>query len=508
MTAPPGSPSAGPVSARSAGPAGALPSAVIDTHISTLIFLGDRVYKLRKPVRLGFLDFSDRAARQADCIREVELNRRLAPDVYLGVVDVLEEGRPVDHLVVMRRLAAERRLGELVRSGADVGPCIRELARTLAAFHARARRAPEIEQAGSPEAVLGTWEANFEELSPYVGRILDAATDSRIQALARQFVAGRGPLLRERIDHGHVCDGHGDLQADDIFCLADGPRVLDCLEFDERLRFGDVAADVAFLIMDLRRRGGVSAAEQLLTEYQEFSGAALPSSLLGHYCASRAYVRAKVACMRWAQGEVASEVDARQLHELSADYLSADEVRLVLVGGPPGSGKSTLAASLAQSIGAVVLRTDEVRQELYRPFTGGTAAGSTDWLYSTERKDEVYRSVLERAESALGLGQSVVVDATWSMESRRQAAREVAARAVARTVELRCAVAPSVADWRIRRRLQMGEDPSQATPAVARSLAAGSDPWPEAVVIDTSGPEATALEKAVAVLARGSGRQE
>jgi uncharacterized protein len=172
---------------------------VVETHISTLFFVDDRVYKRKKPVNMGFLDFSTRRGREEACIREVELNRRLAPDVYLGVADVSMGGEPCEHLVVMRRLPDERRLASLVAGGADVDDDLRTVAHLLAAFHARCDRSETINQAASMAAVLCNWEDNFTQMRPYVGSVLDPDVTARVEQLVRGYVAGRESLLGRRM---------------------------------------------------------------------------------------------------------------------------------------------------------------------------------------------------------------------------------------------------------------------------------------------------------------------
>ena len=266
-------------------------AAVAETHVSVLLFVGDRAYKLKKPVALGFLDFSTCEAREAACRREVELNRRLAPDVYLGVADVIgPDGRPCGHLVVMRRMPAEGRLAALVRAGVDVSDGVRQVARLVAGFHERCATSPEIAAAGAVDAVRRNWEDNVRQMAPFVGAVLDPDLASRAARLASRYLDGRRALLEHRAATGMVRDGHGDLLAEDIFLLDDGPRVLDCIEFDDRLRHGDVLADVAFLAMDLERLGAPRPAAQFLDWYREFSGHPHPTSLQDHYVAYRAHV--------------------------------------------------------------------------------------------------------------------------------------------------------------------------------------------------------------------------
>jgi len=464
-------------------------TAITETHISVLVAIEDRVYKLKKPVSLGFLDFSDRELRERACHREVELNRRLAPDVYLGVADVLGvDGKPCDHLVVMRRMPAARRLAAIVCGGAPADDELSDIARRIAAFHAAAERSEEIAAAGRRDAVEAIWEASFRQLAPFTGPVLDPDACRRVEDLVRRYLAGRQRLFDHRIDLGAVCDGHGDLQAEDIFCLDDGPRILDCIEFDDHLRHCDVVADVAFLAMDLERLGAPEAAAAFLARYREFAGETYPESLAHHYVASRAHVRCKVACLRHGQGDDGAAAAARSLLYLSLRHLEAGRVRLVLVGGLPGTGKSTVAAALADATGWSVLRSDEVRKDI--AGLGHSTAAITppgEGLYRPDMTEATYDTLVQRARTALELGESVILDASWSAERHRQAARELAEATTSDLVELRCVVPPEVAEQRIRRRLAAGGDASDATPAVATAMADRFEPWPTAAAVDTAG---------------------
>ena len=289
---------------------------IAETHISILIFAGDKVYKVRKPVRFDFVDFTDRAERSLDCHREVDLNRRLSPDVYLGVADLVMDGEPVDHMVVMRALPEERQLASLLRRDADIETWVDSVAATLSTFHATAKRSAQISACASPAALADKWEQNFEEVARLVNTALDPSTESEIRSLVALWLGSHRALLETRIAEGHICDGHGDLQASDIFCLDDGARILDCLEFSDALRWDDVCADVAFLAMDLERHGRPNAARLFVKAYERYSGTRLPPSLLHLYIALRAYVRAKIACLR-SQQDAKAENPARDLQILA-----------------------------------------------------------------------------------------------------------------------------------------------------------------------------------------------
>lgn len=476
------------------GASSALPTEMRETHVSTVFFVGDRAYKLKKPVKMDFLDFSTRGERERVCRREVELNRRLAPDVYLGVADVHgPDGRPCEHLVVMRRMPDARRLSTLVQGGQPVDDCVRETARAIAAFHARAETSPSIESTGSVDGVQAHWESNVSTMQPFVDSVLDPEVSLAVETLARRFLAGRRRLFATRIAHGKVRDGHGDLLADDIFCLDDGPRILDCIEFDDRLRYGDVLADVAFLAMDLERIGAPELGAKFIGWYREFAGESYPESLAQHYIAYRAHVRAKVACVRSQQGDPAAAQQARLLLDLAHQHLDRGRVVLTLVGGLPGAGKSTLAAGLSEHLGWVGLRSDEIRKDL-AGMTHTTRTGDAfgEGLYDEGGTAATYRTLLERARTLLEQGEPVVLDASWADHRWRDLARAIARETSSDLHELRCAVPMEIARERLAARERAGTDASDATSEIAARMATRAEPWPEATTIDTSSsPQAT-----------------
>ncbi|WP_199432268.1 bifunctional aminoglycoside phosphotransferase/ATP-binding protein [Qaidamihabitans albus] len=479
-------------------------AAVHETHIGVVFLVGDRAYKLKKPVDLGFVDFSTPERRRAACHREVELNRRLAPDVYLGVAEV--SGVPgastadddvADYLVVMRRMPPERRLSTLVESGVDTSDTIDRLARMVAAFHAAADRGPEIAADATRDAIRQRWRDSFAQVHPL--GVLESGLAAEIERLTLDFLAGREPLFDRRIAEGRVVDGHGDLLAGDIFCLEDGPRVLDCLEFDDRLRRLDGLDDIAFLAMDLERLGAQGFARRLLERYAEFAGDPAPAALRHHYVAYRAFVRAKVSCLRAAQGDTGSAGQARDYAELALRHLRAGRPRLVIVGGLPGTGKSTLAGLVADELGAVLISSDRLRKELagVSPHDSRAAEYGAG-IYSRAHTEHTYAELLRRAEELLSLGETVVLDASWIRAADRQAATETAARVHSEVVSLRCAAPAEVTAQRIRERYG---DVSDADPRVAAAMAAEADPWPDATEIPTTGAPSEALAHARAALA-------
>jgi uncharacterized protein len=396
---------------------------------------------------------------------------------------------------VMRRMPDGRRLSTLVRSGSPVADGVAALAKMLGAFHSAAERGTHVDAEATRDALSGRWEDSFAQVESLPPGTVDRAVLDEIERHTREFLAGREPLFRARIRENRIVDGHGDLIADDIFLLDDGPRVLDCLEFDDRLRRLDGLDDAAFLAMDLERLGAPELGELLLDRYREYTADPAPASLRHHYLAYRAFVRVKVACLRHTQGDPDAASAAAAYAEIALRHLRMGRVRLVLVGGLPGSGKTTIAGRLADSLGAVLLSSDRVRKEFagIAPETPAHA-DYRQGIYTPAHTERAYGELLRRAGELLGRGESVVLDASWTDGDLRARASRVADETHAELVPLRCEVAESVAAERIRSR---GSTMSDAEPATTAAMAADAAPWPDAIALDTTGspdePVATAL---------------
>jgi aminoglycoside phosphotransferase family enzyme/predicted kinase len=472
---------------------------VAETHVSRIAFIGDRAHKLKKAVRFAFVDLSTPERREWVCRREVELNRRFSPDVYLGVEEVVDdEGRVVDHAVLMRRMPAARRLATLITTGRDVSPCLQAVARIMAGCHARAATSDQIRAVATPRALRRLWHDNLVELDAFVPSILDRPSLGDIERLATRYLAGRGVLLAERSSAGRIVDGHGDLLADDIFCLDDGPRILDCLEFDDALRWGDVLYDVGFLAMDLERLGHPELARSLLDEYRRLSGENHPRSLEDHYIAYRALVRAKVSCLK---GTPADHAEASRYIAQCLEHLRAARVRLVLVGGLPGTGKTTVARGLARTLGWTVLSSDELRkQDAGLDTVDHAAAEFGHGLYTSAATERTYRVMLERAGTLLARGESVILDASFAQEPWRQDAAVAAGRLHADLVELCCQLPSETAAGRLVERARGHADASDADPSVAAVMAGRFTPWPSATPIDTRSSPAEVQQRVLAVV--------
>lgn len=472
---------------------------VHETHTGMVVLVGDRALKAKKPVLTDFLDFRTAEQRERACRREVELNSRLSPESYLGLAQLSDPaGGPPEPIVVMRRYRDEDRLASIVRSGADepVRGLLDAVAAVLARFHQGAERGPAISAEGEAGAVDRRWRDNLAELDRHAGR-LSPESLSRVRHLAAEFIAGRGPLFERRLAEGLIVDGHGDLLADDIFCVRGKPALLDCLEFDDTLRYVDCVDDAAFLAMDLEFLGRKDLGEHFLERYAAHSARAVPKALAHFYIAYRAGVRAKVDCVRLSQGRPeAAEQAARHL-AIAAEHLETSRVRLVLVGGNPGTGKSTVARALAEQTGAQVISTDDVRRQLRDSGAiSGDAGVLNEGLYRPGNVATVYAAALDRARPQLGDGQSVILDGTWRDPRMRALAHRLASETHSATVELRCVAGTDTAAGRITTRARGN---SEVTPEIAAAMATQQADWDTAHRIDTSGPPEEAARQALAV---------
>ncbi len=473
-------------------------STAIRTHLSEVFLSSNRAYKLLRPVETTFVDFRDRATRLEAARREYELNRRLSPDVYLGLADVIENDELVDRLIVMDRLPADRQLDRLLNDPALLDH-LREVARLVASFHAGQ---PPV-TGSSASAVAGAdalrrnWADHFRVLEPMAGNVIPIEEFRRARRLVERFISGRTALFGERIEQGWIRDGHGDLRCEHVFCLDDGPRLIDCLAFNDEFRIGDVLNDVAFLAMDLHRLAGPGAAMWFVERYDEFCNEHHPSSLAHHYVAYRAYVRAKVAAIRFSQGDEDALAEVEEYHRLALQHLEVGRPRLILVGGGAGVGKSTVAEHLADRLAATWLRADEVRKNLAGASSGEHRFdGFEEGLYDPKFSDRVYRDLLAKAELLLERGESVVLDASWGAETRRNWARHVGRRTSSTVVELLCRAPAGVARQRIVERMATVYNPSDATPEIAERIQESFDPWPAAAIIDTNRSIAQSIDSA------------
>jgi hypothetical protein len=479
----------------------------LQTHISHVFLSAERVYKLRKAVVPAFLDFGTRALRNADCEREVRLNRRLAPDVYLGVaplepaaggfrVGALGEtaARDLEHVVVMRRLPDGRDALSLLSKGALGRAHLVAAAGAIAAFHrahglgAPAPFGPEAWRERSDRPM----RQNFAGLREHAAdaRLERAAIEALAAAWERALAASAARLEARRVE-GRAVDGHGDLHLAHLWFEAgpERPLFIDCVEFDDELRRIDAAADVAFLSMDLAYRGHEALGEGFLSAYAEAAGDWGLYDVVDLHAAYRAAVRAKVAALAAADREIApaqreAAAGSAGRHLALALHLLEPRApgRLVLVGGTVGTGKSTLAAALGEPGPAVVLSSDRTRKALAGLAPSARAAAAPDsGLYAPEWHDRTYAALLAHAAPVLRSGRIAVLDATWSARRRRDEARALAQSLGAEALFVQVECAEAIALARVRSRAARGGDPSDAGPelvAASRRRFEPPDEWP------------------------------
>lgn len=475
----------------------------VETHISRIFLTPDRVFKLLKPIRTDFLDFTDVERRCEAAQKEFDLNAAISPDVYLGLADLVENGVLADRMIIMRRLPADRQLDRFVGT-ADFPAAIEATARTVAAMHAGFEPIRDLRAAGASIASLRqNWQDNAAVLGNVVGPVISASDFREVNELWREYLDGRGELFDHRLDQGWVREGHGDLRAEHVFYLDDGPRLIDCLAFRDDYRVGDVLADISFLAMDLHRIAGLEAAIALLRAHHRFTNEVHPMTLAHHYVAYRAHVRAKIECIRFGQGDTSAAEHINAYHSLALQHLRQGRLYMVIVGGGAGTGKSTVAAGVAERIGAVWIRSDEIRKDI-------VGVGHNDHLfaepgegaYRDDVTHEVYAEMLRQAKVLLGQGVSVVLDATWASVDHREAARVVAGDTSAALTELRCGLDHAIARERIARRMSSLHNPSDATPEIADHIAAAFDPWAEAAIVDTADSITNTIAEACLVVLR------
>jgi uncharacterized protein len=486
---------------------------LIETHISWVLLAGDRVYKIKKPVNLGFLDFTTLALRRRFCQDEVRLNRRLASDIYLGVVEIKGSagaprfegrGRTLEVAVVMRRLPAERMLDRLVRENAAPPALLDGIGRTVAQFHAAADTGGEIDELGGIETIRRNWEENFTQTDAVGPELLSDDTRRRVREYVATFLEREAARFAARVAAGRSRDCHGDLQAQHVCCV-EPVQIFDCIEFNHRFRFGDVTGEIAFLAMDLERLGRPDLAIRFLNAYLEENGDYEAVPLLDFYRAYRAWVRAKVTAFQVADHpERAGE--ARTLFELAGRFVAPHRrPRLVITTGVMGTGKSTAARHAAARLGAIVVRTDAVRKRLGGvPLRERVATTFGEGLYTPEMGRRTYVEAARLADELLRAGWPVIVDGSFSHSAERAEARAVADRHGLPFAVLWCDAPDEALVERLRSRSEDRHEVSDGREELlAEHRARYESPAhePRVVRLDTAGETDEAVEKALAEIA-------
>jgi aminoglycoside phosphotransferase family enzyme/predicted kinase len=491
---------------------------LIETHISWVVLLPEIAYKFKKALRLAFLDYSTLRARRFFCEEELRLNRRLAPDLYLGVVRVCgtpelpviskrgergARGLALDYAVKMRAFAQSAIWDQRLREGLIAPWEIDQMADLLARFHRGAAPAPPETPWGNSALVLARTRADLAE----IGALLADDQQRRLLAGLERWHEAQAALLAPAFERrkafGAVRECHGDLHCANLLTLNDSVAAFDCIEFDDSMRWIDVLHDLAFAWMDLECHGRPDLAARLLNRYLQTTGDYAGLPVLRYYRIQRALVRCKVALLRPGGQQTAHAylaLAARAMHEGGA--------ALIITHGLSGSGKSTLAAQLAEQLGALQIRADVERKRLYGidPFTSAAASPATG-IYDARASRASYRALARLARHAVCAGFTVIIDATFLSTQQRARFRRRACLWKVPFLILDVQAATATLEARIGARAQRLRDASDADLSVLRHQLATQEPLTnaEAVHVLTVYHETALARPALAALAERIG---
>lgn len=497
------------------------PIELLQTHASAVLLAGERAYKLKKARNFGFFDYSTPALRRHFCEQEVVLNSRLAARVYQGVAPILacadgtfrigptfsptqiptpgtllEHGQVIDYAVVMQRLPAEATLAARVAAGTATPELLASVAEPLARLHMMVPTTTYISDFGALRVIRDNWDENFQQMHPFIGRSLDQATFAQIATYIHTFCAQYAPFFATRIHEQRIRDCHGDVRLQHIYILEQPEGVapliyvIDCIEFNERFRYSDVAAEVAFLTMELDAAQRTDLSRAFIDAYMHLTGDYALLEILPFYACYRACVRGKVLSFQLDQPEVSAEQremarqEAAALFTLAASYASGPtRPTLLLVGGLMGSGKSTLAHLLRTRLGWTLISSDTTRKQLAQQEpTKQPRDAYGEGLYTPAWNTRTYQAMLNQAARWLASGRSVILDATFSQRAYRHAAAQEAALHHANLVFVECQCPRELALQRLTNREQarLAQQPdlaSAASDARPDLYDAQSDAW-------------------------------
>lgn len=452
---------------------------VVQTHISAVFLTGRFAYKLKKPLDLGFLDFSTIERRKHFCEEELRLNRRLAPQLYLEVLPVTGtyeqphiggDGEALDYVLRMRQFDPAQQLDRLLERGELDTALIDRLIPVITKFHAAAETAPEGGEFGRPEVVFAPMQQNFDQLRPLIVDPAQQAQLARLEAWTQRQYAELQPLLAQRLAQGHVRECHGDMHLGNMTLLDGEITVFDGIEFNEHFRWIDVANEIAFLVMDLASRGAHDLAHHTLNAWLEATGdyAALP--LMRFYQTYRAMVRAKVSSIRLGQPGIdqaeREEILAayQRYADLAESYATPAKTALLITHGFSGAGKTTVSGQLVDAFGAIRVRSDIERKRLHGlDAHADSHSGIGGGLYRPDATERTYARLHELTDAILQAGYPAVADATFLLREQRN---RFAALANGHDCPF-LIVSVEADDMTLRERVeQRSGDASEATPEV------------------------------------------
>ncbi len=455
---------------------------VTQTHISTIILAGEFAYKLKKPLKLPFLDFSTLEKRYQFCLKELTINRRTAPELYLEVLPVTGspqapeingQGVVIDWLVKMRRFDSSQEFAVLARMGTLTFSLVETLARHLAYFHASLPRLPDTEV--NKKTTLDWLLESFDEINahPLFQTMSEAREWGGFRQDLKAMFERHLPWRNQRIQQGFFRPCHGDLHLGNIVLWQDRVMAFDALEFDDSLSHIDVMNDLAFPYMDLYANRLPELASRLVNTYLEESGDYEGLRLLPEYAAYRALVRAKIALMQ------DNKEKFSQYWVLARNFVYPKKKgELVLVYGLSGSGKSTVAQMLSDTTGGIRLRSDTERKRMFNISSQHGQVVNKDVLYAPEASHRVYSRLFELAEILLQAGFSAVVDAVFLRQADRVLFHDLANRLGVPFRMVSCEAPENIMKDRIIKRAQTGKDPSDATVEVLSTQTGRFEPMP------------------------------
>jgi len=496
---------------------------LVETHISW-VFLGEaEVFKVKRPVDVGFLDFTTLEKRREACDAEVRLNRRLAPDVYIDVVpitvdatgvhEIAGRGTVVDWAVHMHRLAIKSRADELLKAGLLQPAHIDELAVHIARFHESLSCDAETSRYGDVTTIRRNVRENFAQTRGSIGDYLSAEQASEIESW-QVDVLGDEERFTARVETGRVRDGHGDLRLEHVYFGTDRSiTIIDCIEFNERFRYGDICADIAFLSMDLAWHGRVDLAERFLARYARESNDYDLYSVVNFYESYRAFVRGKVAALLADDTEASTDARERARREARRYFLLALAYerpplvppRVVLVGGMIASGKSRTAATIGALLAAPVVSSDRTRKHLMgRGPTASMQSKAWSGAYSPSVTEAVYEEFWRLSDAIISSGRPVVLDASFRTAAMRATARRLAERHGVPFLLVECSAPRELILERLAARDRVGAHESDARTDVLEEFERRFEPIDELPPsehfrLDTSRPREDAQKELEAI---------
>lgn len=473
------------------------PIQLLQTHISFVLLTGQYAYKVKKPMNFGFLDFSTLEKRKYFCEEELRLNRRLAPDLYLSVLPIVEtdgkygfdttgKGEAVEFAIAMPEFSQSDLLIEMFEAGRLTADHVKQIGEQLAVFHQNALTNDHINSFGTAEAVRAVANDNYASTEKYVGIAQTQTQLDQTRNYTEQFFAENADLFCDRIAKGKVRECHGDVHLKNICLYQNQIQIFDCIEFNEPFRNSDVLYDAAFLLMDLQFRGRRDLANIFLNTYLERTGDYEGAVLLPLHCSMRAYIRAKVTSFLLDDPNIPSDVktnaqtEAAAYYKLAWEYTQPKQGKLIIMSGVSGSGKSTTARKIAAEQDGIYLRSDAIRKQIAGidlMERGG------DEIYTPEMTAKTYSRLADLGALLASKGFTVILDAKYDRINLRSEAIAAASSQNIPVEIMYCTASTEVLQQRLHDRAKANNDIADATVELLASQQANFEDFTEAELL-------------------------